>query len=103
MSTPNQTRGGQIATRGLLVQILVALLDITKAEKPFIEITLEPNVGDDQFDFLWTDADGAHAVQVKSTENIFYKKTVEDWANKLQQAGTNESYRLVLVGNIHPD
>jgi hypothetical protein len=62
MSTPNKTRGGQIATRGLLVQTIVALLDITQADPPFTEITLEPMVGDDQFDFLCKNACGSHAV-----------------------------------------
>ncbi|MBL8171890.1 MAG: ATP-binding protein, partial [Acidobacteria bacterium] len=102
MSSPNQTRGGQIATRGLLVQTIVALLDITTADPPFTEITLEPMIGDDQFDFLWTSADGSHAIQVKSTENSFAKSEVEEWARKLQQARTNEHCRLVLVGNIPP-
>jgi hypothetical protein len=103
MSKPNDSRGGAIAIRGLLVQTIVALLDITKAEPPFTEITLEPMVGEDQFDFLWQDGHGSHAVQVKSTENIFRKANVESWAKKLQKARTHESCRLVLVGKIHPD
>jgi hypothetical protein len=47
MSKPNDSRGGAIAIRGLLVQTIVALLDITKAAPPFTEITLEPMVGED--------------------------------------------------------
>lgn len=102
MSKSNDSRGGAIAIRGLLVQTIVALLDITKADPPFTEITLEPMVGDDQFDFLWRDAHGTHATQVKSTENSFTKKDVENWAGKLQQARTDERCRLVLIGNIPP-
>jgi hypothetical protein len=60
MSMPNETRGGAIAIRGLLVQTIVALLDITKANPPFTAITLEPMIGDDQFDFL-SSARPAHA------------------------------------------
>ena len=59
MSKPNDSRGGAIAIRGLLVQTIVALLDITKADPPFTEIILEPMVGDDQFDFLWKDANAS--------------------------------------------
>src|SRR6185369_10023044 len=84
MSKPNDSRGGAIATRGLLVQTIIALLDITKSNPPFVEITLEPKVGNDQFDFLWKDASGSHATQVKSTENIFARADVERWARKLQ-------------------
>jgi hypothetical protein len=102
MSKPNDSRGGAIAIRGLLVQTIVARLDITKAEPPFTEITLEPMVGDDQFDFLWKDAHASHAIQVKSTENSFTRADVERWTEKLQQARTDEHCRLVLVGNIPP-
>jgi hypothetical protein len=102
MSTSNDSRGGAIATRGLLVQTLIALLDIAQSDPPFAEITLEPKVGDDQFDFLWKNASGSHATQVKSTENVFAKTDVEEWARKLEKARTNEACTLVLVGNIHP-
>lgn len=94
MSKPNESRGGAIAIRGLLVQTIVALLDITKADPPFTEITLEPVVCKDQFDFLWLDAPGSHAIQVKSTENSFTKADVERWAGKLKQARTDEHCRL---------
>ncbi len=55
MSTPGVSRGGAIATRGLLAQTR----------------------GNDQFDFLWTSAAGSHATQVKSTEAIFSKADVK--------------------------
>ena len=82
MSTPGASRGGAIATRGLLAQTLIALLDITRSSPPFTEITLEPMVGNDQFDFLWTSAAGSHATQVKSTEAMFAKADVELWAKE---------------------
>ncbi|MEO8378607.1 MAG: hypothetical protein ABI779_02980 [Acidobacteriota bacterium] len=102
MSTPGGSRGGAIATRGLLAQTLIALLDITKSNPPFTEITLEPLVGSDQFDFLWKNAAGSHATQVKSTEAMFARAEVEQWAKKLESARTNETCTLVLVGNIAP-
>ncbi len=102
MSAPGTSRGGAIATRGLLAQTLIALLDITRSNPPFTEITLEPKVGNDQFDFLWTNAAGSHATQVKSTEAMFAKADVEQWAKKLESARTNETCTLVLVGNIAP-
>ena len=101
MSTPNDSRGGAIAARGLLVQTLIALLDITKSEPPFSEITLEPREGDDQFDFLWKNASGSHGTQVKSTENIFTRADVVKWAKKLEAVRPKVDYTLVLVGNIH--
>lgn len=102
MSTPGASRGGAIATRGLLAQTLIALLDITRSSPPFTEITLEPMVGNDQFDFLWKNPAGSHATQVKSTEVMFTKADVELWAKKLESARTNETCTLVLVGHIAP-
>ena len=97
---PSGTGGGSVATRGLLVQTLVAILDVVQANQNFTEITLEPAFGDQQFDFVWKDAAGTHATQVKSTINTFSKADVENWAKKLEKARTTESCRLVLVGNI---
>ncbi len=94
--------GGSIATRGLLVQTLVALLDVVQAEPPFTDITLEPAIGDEQFDFVWRNSTGSYAVQVKSTTNLFMKSDVVEWARKLEAAHTNEHCQLMLVGHIHP-
>ena len=102
MSTPTDNSGGPVAIRGFLVQTLVALLDIARADPPFTEITLEPAIGDEQFDFLWKDATGSHATQVKSTVNSFGKSDVEKWAAKLEAARSNEECRLVLVGIVPP-
>jgi len=103
MSKAKGSSGGPVAIRGYLVQTLVALLDIAHADPPFTEITLEPAVGDEQFDFLWTDAGGRNAKQIKSTRNTFGKSNVEKWAAKLVAARSDEHCTLVLVGNIHPD
>ena len=71
MSTSQDSAGGPVAIRGYLVQTLVALLDIAQADPPFTEITLEPPQGVEQFDFLWRDARGSYATQVKSTKSSF--------------------------------
>jgi len=100
--TPHSAGGGSVATRGLLVQTLIALLDVAQPESSFSEITLEPAVGNEQFDFLWTNKDGSYATQVKSTINSFIKADVERWAGELEAARSTEHCRLMLVGNIPP-
>lgn len=101
MSTTQDNTGGPPAIRGYLVQTLVALLDIAQADPPFTEITLEPSHADEQFDFVWSNAHGTFAVQVKSTINEFQKSEVEGWAKKLEAARKSETCRLMLVGNCH--
>jgi hypothetical protein len=98
---PPGTGGGSVAIRGFLVQTLVALLDLVQVDPPVAEITLEPALGDEQFDFLWKDRAGTHATQVKSTINFFKKADVEKWARKLEAARSTEQCRLVLVGHFH--
>ncbi len=105
MTTPAQklpgAGGGSVAIRGFLVQTLVALLDLVQVDPPVTEITLEPALGDEQFDFLWRNSAGTHATQVKSTTNFFKKSEVEKWATKLEAARSSEECRLMLVGHFH--
>jgi hypothetical protein len=72
-----------------------------QVDPPVTEITLEPALGDEQFDFLWKDREGTHATQVKSTTNYFKKADVEKWARKLEAARSTEQCRLMLVGQFH--
>ena len=106
MTSPAQKQpgagGGSIAIRGFLVQTLVALLDMAQSDPPFIEITLEPSVGDEQFDFIWTDANGAHATQVKTSVNTFEKSVVIGLVKKLEAARSTEDCRLILLGTFSP-
>lgn len=99
MNAKADRSGGAVAIRGYLVQTLVALLDIAQSNPPFIEITLEPTHANDQFDFVWSNANGAFATQVKSTINEFQKSDVERWAKKLEVERKNEQCSLILVGN----
>src|ERR1035441_2089682 len=105
MTTPTQKlpgrRTGSVAIRGFLAQTLVALLDLVQVDSPVTEITLEPALGDEQFDFVWKDSAGTHATQVKSTTNFFKKSDVEKWARKLEAARSTEHCRLMLVGHFH--
>src|ERR1017187_4513280 len=105
MTTPAQklpgAGGGPGAIRGFLAQTLVALLDLVQVDSPVTEITLEPALGDEQFDFVWKDSAGTHATQVKSTTNFFKKSDVEKWARKLEAARSTEHCRLMLVGHFH--
>jgi len=98
---PPGAGGGSVAIRGFLVQTLVALLDLMQVDPPVTEITLEPALGDEQFDFVWKDSAGTHATQVKSTTNYFKKADVEKWARKLEAARSTEQCRLLLVGQFH--
>jgi len=98
MTTPPSRTGGPVAIRGFLAQTLAALLDIAQRDASFSEITLEPQLGHEQFDFAWTDAQGVHAVQVKSTINEFTKSKVTEWAGKLEAVRQTQKCRLVLIG-----
>lgn len=104
MTTPAQkppgAGGGSVAIRGFLVQTLVALLDLVQADPPVTEITLEPALGDEQFDFVWKDSTGTHATQVKSTTNLFKKPDVEEWARKL--GGCTHGYSQHRPRPPHP-
>src|ERR1035437_1564736 len=105
MTTPTQkplgAGGGSVAIRGFLVQTLVALLDLVQIDPLVTEITLEPALGDEQFDFVWKNSAGTYATQVKSTANFFKKADVERWARKLEAARSTEQCRLMLVGHFH--
>ncbi len=107
MNTPSNSGGGggSASIRGFLVQTMVALLDIAQATPPFRDITMEPNEGQDQFDFTWSDASGHFAVQVKSSVNQFSLPDATKWATALQQARSTAQSKaqckLILVGHFH--
>lgn len=106
MTNPSQKNpkppGGQVGMRGYLVQTLIALLDVVLAVPPFKSLTLEPGHESEQFDLVWEDAQGCHAMQVKSTEGQFAKAAVKGWAEELEKSGKADEYRLRLVGLYPP-
>lgn len=90
--------GGRFTNRGIIIQTLVALLEIVNQKPPFDTVTLEPLEGDDQFDFVWTRGVEKHATQVKSSKNPFLPSMIEEWAEKMADARNGEQCKLMLVG-----
>ena len=90
--------GGQVGMRGYLVQTLIALLDVVLVDPPFETLTLEPGHESEQFDLVWKDSLGRHAMQVKSTVGQFAVAEVKRWAAELEGSGPADEYRLRLVG-----
>lgn len=90
--------GGRFTNRGIIIQTLVALLEVVNQTPPFETVTLEPPEGDDQFDFLWTRGAEKHATQVKSSKNPFQTGKIEEWAQKLADARNGQTCKLMLVG-----
>jgi len=97
-----RTSGGQAGVRGYLVQTIIALLDVLLDDSPFIRISLEPNHASEQFDLLWEDEKGLHAVQIKSTQGQFKIRDIEKWASTLENSGSADEYLLCLVGLYPP-
>jgi len=76
------------------------LLDAVASGQDLVAATLEPGGLSDKFDFVWEDAQGTRAVQVKSTDKQFSRADVERWAVELQSTGQASDYVLCLVGLI---
>lgn len=94
----NARAGDPAAIRGVLLQTMIALLEIALASPPFEEITLEPSGADDHFGFAWRNASGPYAVQVKSSVNPFSLATARKWAAALEAATSGQTCSLVLLG-----
>jgi hypothetical protein len=90
--------GGRFTNRGIVIQTLVALLEVVNQDPPFETVTLEPLEGDDQFDFVWSRGEEKHATQVKSSKNSFMTGKIEEWAQKMADARKAEKCKLMLVG-----
>ena len=62
--------GGQVATRGFLLQTLIALLDTLGSLAQIKSLRLEPSTDEDKTDFVLEYTNGRKkAVQVKSSQN----------------------------------
>ena len=90
--------GGQVAIRGYLIQTLIGLLDALDDARPWLSVTLEPNIDSEKVDILWRFPDGRKAVQVKSSKNPFTKSDIEQWAAELEAWRRADEYELVLIG-----
>lgn len=96
--------GGQIATRGFLLQTLVALLDILTDIEKVESLTLEPSTGDDKTDFVIRYVGGkTKAAQVKSSQNQIGLPAAKKWARKLKADFTADEYELCLIGPCSGD
>ena len=94
-----QTQGGRIALRGFIGQTLYALYQVLSAEPAFTVLTLEPDEGNDKFDYTWDDeAGGRFAVQVKTTQNQFTLAQVRNWAEAMATQPSTRTYSLCLMG-----
>ncbi len=102
MSASEDADDGQGATPGFLVQGLILLFDLTAGAPELVEIVLEPLVGNEQFDFVWTDPLGIHAVRVRSTMSMFLNSQVQALAEDLETANPAGDCQLQLVGMTHP-
>jgi hypothetical protein len=91
--------GGQVATRGFLLQTLVALLDTLDSLAQIKSLRLEPSTDEDKTDFVLEYTNGRKkAVQVKSSQNQIGLPAVKRWAKKLKGDIVADEYELVLIG-----
>lgn len=96
--------GGQIATRGFLLQTLIALLDILDSPDQVKTLRLEPATDDDKTDFVVEYRDGRKkAVQVKSSQNQIGLPAAKAWARKLKMDLIADEYELCLIGPCSGD
>jgi len=89
---------GSDSIRGYLVQTMVLILDALQDEKPWSEVSLEPNHESEKVDIKWIFSNHTKVVQVKSSINIFSKSAVEKWCSDLRKSTKADDYELVLVG-----
>lgn len=91
--------GGQVATRGFLLQTLIALLDVLLNMDQIESLRLEPATNEDKTDFVIEYKDGRKkAVQVKSSKNQIGLASVKTWARNLRADLIADDYELCLIG-----
>lgn len=96
--------GGQVATRGFLLQTLIALLDVLAEVDKVVSVRLEPTTDDDKTDFVIEYVGGRKkAVQVKSSINQIGLPAAKKWARTLKADLTADEYELCLIGPISGD
>lgn len=88
--------GGSDAIRGYMVQAYVCLLDALRTDNEWHSLTLEPNRGNTQADFIWHSAGGKRVVQVKSSVK-FNVASVRAAAEELERVEA-DTYELILAG-----
>ena len=96
--------GGQDATRGFLLQTLIALLDLLADAEKLETLRLEPVTSKDKTDFVIEYVGGRKkAVQVKSSINQIGLPAAKKWAKSLMSDLPADQYELCLIGPISGD
>lgn len=92
--------GGQSTTRGILVQVLIALLDALGDQK-WETFAVEPNLSSEKVDIKWLHNGNVEKVtQVKSSKNQIRLPEAKKWAKELKQSHKSDKYELTLVGSV---
>lgn len=95
--------GGLVASRGFLVQAIVALLESLR-RRDWTEVVIEPNVGGDAVDILWTLPGGQERCsQVKSQLDPITLNQATTWAAKLRATRPLATHQLHLCGIVSRD
>jgi hypothetical protein len=91
--------GGQVATRGFLLQTLITVFEILDSLDRINSVRLEPSTDKDKTDFVIEYTDGRKkAVQVKSSQNQIGLPAVRKWARSLKSDLDADEYELILIG-----
>lgn len=91
--------GGQVATRGFLIQTLIALLNFLDEQSEVESVRLEPSSDDDKTDIVVEFTGGRKkAVQVKSSQNQIGLPAAKRWAKALKADLVADEYELQLIG-----
>lgn len=89
--------GGSDSIRGYMVQAVVCMLDALLTDKQWHSLTLEPNQGNTQVDFIWHSDSRKQVTQVKSSLK-FNAAHVRAAAEELEGVEA-DGYELILVGH----
>ena len=94
---------GQDGMRGYLIQSIIAVLASLKDED-WMEICVEPDIGNDKVDVLWKYPNKEKVWQIKSSQNQITPSAIATWANELKSNYTSAGEReLQIIGPINKD
>ena len=89
--------GGREATRGIVLQALVCLLEALQ-DNIWESLALEPDHEAEKVDIAWYYSDRVKATQVKSSQNQINVPDAKKWAEELENSCEATSYELILIG-----
>ena len=95
--------GGRESFRGYLVQTMASLLDALRTRNDWESLFLEPTHDSEKVDVKWRFPNGrVKVVQIKSSQNPFSKKKIQNWCRDLATSTEANEYELQLVGRLTP-